>query len=475
MRVFAYLTVAVASLVPVATQAALDEGLVSSRNIEQELRSALPKSLRDILHISVEGNHGRAQFDITQGVVQFDRIFHVSEMTPLDIMFTKATGRIWNVTSHRQSMSVAGDIFWGEWPTHFRFDTGSYDLTAAFDAAARSTTAKLFVEDMNLTSNSVNTKRSSSIKNYKAVVNVAPDEKGLLQGSSEITSETAREMRKIPGFPDEFTLQAKVVHDFSSFAGVDADGLTSIVTALWKKKDSINTTITKLIIAFRDHPSLLDNLDDHGEWDSDELSFRDIKLFADRIGYRFKFSGKPQDYTLGFDLNMDHATAQPGRFPHAVEQAMPDKAAFGFTLRRIDPEAALLAWVRTERLLNKPKRQRTVNGALFSHGMKLDIQNTYARSQFYDVTLSGSINIENLYDRRAPGEIDLTVKARDLDKTVGFLQANADSVPQFGKVSFFVLMAKGFGKQQSDGTMVWNIKIDQSKKVTVNGNPMPRF
>jgi hypothetical protein len=75
----------------------------------------------------------------------------------------------------------------------------------------------------------------------------------------------------------------------------------------------------------------------------------------------------------------------------------------------------------------------------------------------------------------AIGAIDIFVTARDIDKIVAFLQANANSVPHLARLSFFVLMAKGFGKQLPDVTMVWNIKVDQSKKVTVNGNLLPRF
>lgn len=477
MKISAYFASVVMALIPVATQAAVDKNVDGTLGIERQLKSALPATLRDLLQISPEGgNRYRAHVSLAPGLTQFKSVFQITEMTPLDFLFDKAVGQTWNIAAHGQAMSVVGDTLWTGQTTHFQYLSGSYDLTAAFDEAVRSTTAKLLIKDLDIHSDSLNNEQlsSSSIKDYKVVAKVAHGEKGLLQGSAEITSQTAREMRKFRGLPDEYILQAKSVHDLTSFAGFDAGGVTSIATALMQKDDPINTTIVKLIVAFRDHPSLLENLDDHATWDDDELSFRDIKLFANHIEHHLKFFGTPQDYAVGVDLSLDHPTAKPGRFPHAIEQAMPDKAAFGFTLRRLDPEAALLTMVRTQRLQNKAKRRRDIALAAFSHGLKVDFQDTYARSQFYDITLSGSLDL-NLADRRDQGEANFTITARDLDKTVSFLQTNANSVPQFGQASFFVLMAKGLGKQQPDGTIVWNVNIDRSAAVTVNGRPLPRF
>jgi hypothetical protein len=36
-----------------------------------------------------------------------------------------------------------------------------------------------------------------------------------------------------------------------------------------------------------------------------------------------------------------------------------------------------------------------------------------------------------------------------------------------------LLMMKGFGKSEADGSMTWNVKLDEAGKVTVNGREMP--
>ena len=68
--------------------------------------------------------------------------------------------------------------------------------------------------------------------------------------------------------------------------------------------------------------------------------------------------------------------------------------------------------------------------------------------------------------------VDVTIKAKDLDKTIKYLQDNAQKVPEFGQASFMVLMMKGFGKADADGTTVWNVKLDETGKVTINGQEM---
>jgi hypothetical protein len=103
--------------------------------------------------------------------------------------------------------------------------------------------------------------------------------------------------------------------------------------------------------------------------------------------------------------------------------------------------------------------------------MHIEFANVAAKSDIYDVSLTGTMLV-NPSNSDKP-DADITITARDLDKTVNYLQANAGKVPQFGQASFMLLMMKGFGKQQADGSMTWNVKVDQTGKVLVNGREMP--
>jgi hypothetical protein len=102
--------------------------------------------------------------------------------------------------------------------------------------------------------------------------------------------------------------------------------------------------------------------------------------------------------------------------------------------------------------------------------MHIDFTDVYAKSAVYDLSLSGQMQVNP--DNSDKPEMDVTIKARDLDKTIKYLQDNAAKVPEFGQASFIVLMMKGFGKAEADGTTVWNVKLDAAGKVTINGQEM---
>ena len=103
--------------------------------------------------------------------------------------------------------------------------------------------------------------------------------------------------------------------------------------------------------------------------------------------------------------------------------------------------------------------------------MHLAFTNVSAKSDVYDISVSGTMLVDP--DKSDKPEADITVVARDLDKTVTFLQDNAKSVPAFGQVSFGLLTMKGFAREEPDGSTVWNVKITSAGKVLVNGREMP--
>jgi hypothetical protein len=102
--------------------------------------------------------------------------------------------------------------------------------------------------------------------------------------------------------------------------------------------------------------------------------------------------------------------------------------------------------------------------------MHIDFTDVYAKSAVYDLSLAGQMQV-NPNDSDKP-IVDVVIKAKDLDKTIKYLQDNAQKVPEFGQASFMVLMMKGFGKADADGTTVWAVKLDETGKVTINGQEM---
>jgi hypothetical protein len=118
-----------------------------------------------------------------------------------------------------------------------------------------------------------------------------------------------------------------------------------------------------------------------------------------------------------------------------------------------------------------PKQSDELGKIVLPDGkMHIEFSDVYAKSAVYDLSLAGKMEVRP--DDSSKPEVDVTITARDLDKTIKYLQDNAEKVPEFGQASFMVLMMKGFGKTEADGSVVWNVKMDAAGKVTINGQAM---
>ena len=99
--------------------------------------------------------------------------------------------------------------------------------------------------------------------------------------------------------------------------------------------------------------------------------------------------------------------------------------------------------------------------------LEIGFTDVSARSGVYDVAMEGtmSINPDDNKDARA----DVTITARNFDRTISFMQEKAGLIPELGQGAFMAMAMKGFAKQQPDGALVWNVKVDAKGDVTING------
>jgi hypothetical protein len=192
-------------------------------------------------------------------------------------------------------------------------------------------------------------------------------------------------------------------------------------------------------------------------------------FMIEKLAYDWSFEDMAGDGAVVFGATAHNPSVTPGFWPEGLEKALPREIAvharyFGFKFEPV--------W----KALSKPDmaaRDTDIRKVMLPDGrVTMQFSNTYARSAFYDISLEGSLFMQ-------PGraddqtEADLLITAKEFDKTVKFLQDNTKTVPIFGQASFFALMAKGLGKAQPDGSLLWNVKIDERGKITVNGQPLP--
>ncbi|OBZ93252.1 hypothetical protein ADU59_22600 [Pararhizobium polonicum] len=197
---------------------------------------------------------------------------------------------------------------------------------------------------------------------------------------------------------------------------------------------------------------------------------------AETLRYTINTNGLKDNASFGIGIAFDKPSVPPGTVPDAFKAALPDTVSTHISLENLNLASGITYFIdhadfNADKTLTDA--QAAEAGRLFLPGGALTIKynDVSARSSVYDFSLSGTTIV---YPEQ-PGRqnTDLTLYAKDFDKTISYLQENAATVPQFGQAAFMLLMIKGFAKQTPDGRQMWNIAVDENKKVKINGQDLP--
>ena len=231
----------------------------------------------------------------------------------------------------------------------------------------------------------------------------------------------------------------------------------------------------KLKALIRANMPLTDKFDEQLKFNGVKVSAQGMEVSLESFTYGLGFTGLKKDAAIRFNTGVTKPVIPAGLLPPGTEGALPDAANFSVGITNLNLEG-VVDYVLANADFTKskpltPAQSDELGKIVLSDGkMNIEFTDVYARSAVYDVSLAGRMMVDP--DNSSKPVVDVTITARDLDKTVKYLQDNAQKVPQFGQASFMVLMMKGFGKTEADGSTVWNVKIDEAGKVLINGQEM---
>jgi hypothetical protein len=231
----------------------------------------------------------------------------------------------------------------------------------------------------------------------------------------------------------------------------------------------------KLKSLIRANLPLTDKFDEQLVFNGVKVAAEGMDVSFDSFTYGLGFTGLKKDATARFNMGMTKPVIPANLLPPGTEGALPESANFAVAVSNLNLEG-VVTYMLDNADFTKPEpltpQQSDELGKIVLPDGKLhiDFTDVYAKSAVYDLSLAGQMQVNpNNSDKPV---VDVTIKAKDLDKTIKYLQDNAQKVPEFGQASFMVLMMKGFGKADADGTTVWNVKLDEAGKVTINGQEM---
>jgi hypothetical protein len=484
MRAALYSTVAIlVAFSPIEAKAAAPISEAGAKEIVDKLTYYLPKSIVDTGFLKVTA--GTQRYELSIDIAPFLKElkpdeFSINGLKPFIQYLTPQDDGTWKMEAN-DNFNLSGFFTAEGKKTDFTYLIDKFSYDAIFDPALTFTrTANANIEKLKFSMKDERTNIELGIDSYTADTRTENIVNGVADLVSNFSARGFSEIIREPNSPP-VTITA------GSLDGrVEADkvGITAVRDLVVFVLDKIKTdskTLTpdedaKLKALLKANVPFTENL-------MEDFHFRDVKIDTQGIqvgladlGYKINFNGIKSDTRVGVEVSIADPTISAGLLPPGTEGALPKTASMGVAITGLNVEGVVAyalqhADFTKSEPLTAAQSDELGKIVLPDGKMHIEFTNVAAKSDVYDISLSGTMTV-NPDDSDKP-EVDVTIKARDLDKTVNYLQANAGKVPQFGQASFMLLMMKGFGKQEADGAMTWNVKVDQAGKVLINGREMP--
>jgi hypothetical protein len=317
--------------------------------------------------------------------------------------------------------------------------------------------------------------------NYSLVLSSTDAGKGMTNASIAVTTRKFRERMtwfKLHGADVEITSPA--IDAVDTLANLDREGVQQLFRLfVGSSATSLGTFDPARASEAKDiiekHWPLATAYSERVDVTAPQVRIGKVSMSAASINMDLQLAHAEDGDNSALNFTVDKPVLAPGLYPHAFELAMPDSVAVGMRFTGLRIQDFLTASLSARDQTGDGNTDNWLSRLYLSGDTtRFEFVNTAVKSQYYEAEVSGWLSGD--FKSPTPGrpECDLTITARNLDKTVAFLQANANSVPQFGQASFVLLMAKGMAKQRADGSLVWHIQIDKVGRRFINGRKIGR-
>lgn len=484
MRAALYSTAAILIAFSPLQSKAADVSEAGARQITEKLTYYLPKSIVDTGFLKVTA--GTQRYEVSVDLSPFLKELNpkdvsISGLKPFVQYLTPQDDGTWKIEAN-DNFNISGFFTNAGKKSSFTYMIDKFVFDGIFDPELTFTrSANATIEKMKFSTQDGPSNVDLSIDSYTSDMRAENVSHGVADVVSNFSAKGFSEVISDPG-SGPITITAG---SLDGRAQIDKLGMAAlrdlIVFGLDKIKAEAKTLTaeedTKLKALLKANVPFAENL-------AEDFHFRDVKVAAQGmqvsmsdVGYKLDFNGIKADTRVGFEFSIADPTVPAGLLPPGTEGAMPKSASIGVAITGLNVEGVITYllehadFTKSEPLT--PQQSEELGKIVLPDGkMHVEFNNVAAKSDVYDLSLSGTMMVNP--DNSDKPEADITITARDLDKTVNYLQENSSKVPEFGQASFMVLMMKGFGKQEADGSMTWNVKLDKAGKVMINGREMPK-
>lgn len=476
--------IAALAVVMVASTGASQGGEISeqgARDLRGTLTHFLSRDLADSGFLTVKPISNR--YEITYDLAKFfDKVsssdFSIAGLKPLTMFAAPAAKGLWNIDGDN-SFAISAHSKVGEGPpTDVQYALASLVYSGVFDPAIS------YLRSLDATA------RDFRLSSATGLEKVEASAAGLTYNLS--TTDTAR-----PGTVD--VLSNGTMSDFYEKVAGPAAGNTEVKADTFdfntkatgvpvkeirdllhfvlehvKAKRLSKSGSDKFVRLVRAALPLFVSLDDTVTTNNLSVVTDRGKVGLSKLTYSLKMDGLTKASSIGFGIRAENLKLESGAVPPGYEALVPDMAVVEVGIPDMNLAAAadllLQADFSTQNGFSSGNGKRVEQAIFPNDRLTVDFPKISAVSAVYDLDVSGKL-VSNLQqtDRYA---VQLSVLARDYDKTIAFVQNAAKTDPELNQISFVMMMAKGFAKTDPDGRQRWDLAVAEDGTFSVNGQVM---
>ncbi|MGV2128937.1 hypothetical protein ACQZ4Q_05255 [Agrobacterium vitis] len=450
-----------------------------AKDLKQQLLSTLPDGMvKDASAMTVRARKSAYEVRVnTIALFGLEAIKFTKTMgiNPVVSLIRPLDGGLWQI-DQAGGIDVKGQTKEKGPKSNFLFSVDSYSMTGIYDPTItylQSGTYK--TEDMRLR---LQTGDSSTDIRLDAVNSTV---QGTKDGDNKITIASIGSYSNLVETIKGPKADPVGVRVGSGESSVKIEGLAygplqkmiPILVRNWNKPPMDEADKNLLIQLFRSNFPLFKTM-------SQSVVYRDIQIetpqgpfTAKRFGIETMIDGISNGARFGFGLDLVEPQMVAGLVPAAYVPLIPQTSTIKVkvpTVNAADGINYLMDNVDYDPAhpLTPPQKSE-ISRRFFPDGIAtIAYDGTRLTSSLYDVTVTGKTTFALTGNDKPLA--DVTVTARDFDKTIAYLQANAKQTPELGQTAFFLLMAKGFAQTQEDGQLLWHVETDRTGQIKVNGN-----
>ncbi|RWX78633.1 hypothetical protein EPK99_08525 [Neorhizobium lilium] len=454
-----------------------------AKQIKEKILSYLPEGFASSGLIEVRPGTSAYDLTVNPAVLLKDidpKTITVSGLKPLLSALRPLDDGTWQF-SQSDSLDVKGSITASEQTSDFSYKIDAFRFDGVYDPQIlyfRS--AEMTADGMAMTSKSGPQSLDARFGSLKSTMDSRQEPQGKVTlHSNALVKSFAETVIDPSGLQVDFSADSLSMD--VSLNGLAFKPLQDMVLFVMDKVKEETETVSaedkaRLTQMIRASLPVFDGLAETIDFTNLDIATPAGKFGAQTVRYSINSTGLSDGAKAGFGIAFDKPSIPPGLIPDAYEVAVPESFAMNISVDKLNLASGInyfLDHADFDAAAPLDDQQTAEIERIFLPGGAVTVRydEVRARSSIYDVSLSGTTTFYP--EETARQNTEVTVFARDLDKTIAYLQQNAQTVPDFNQAAFFVLMAKGFAKQMPDGSNMWAVSVDETNKVKINGQDLP--